>query len=204
MSAPLLHASAADSLGLAASLRVTGALLLAIAGSVSLVLQRAPAARTAGFVPAMLDGHAPRGGSASRGGSLRTVSAIRSGRWTIESNATAAGLILALGLVLSLLTFPTACRCGAALPHEHVLFELPGHHHAGHSTASGSTTDGARDYNGPVLRASEGWTAIGQPLTVAVQLSFYPPLRLLQATLPTSDVLPGGLAVAPDPLPPRA
>lgn len=112
-------------------------------------------------------------------------------------------LILALGLVLGLLTFPTTCRCGAELPHEHVLFELPGHHHDGQSTASDSTTDDARDYDGPVLRASDGWAAIGQPVTVAVQLLASPLLRSLRSILPFTDVLPDGLVVTPDPPPPR-
>lgn len=114
-----------------------------------------------------------------------------------------ARLILALGLVLSLLTFPTFCRCGAALPHEHVLFELPGHYHDGQSTASDSTTGDARDYDGPVLRASDGWAAMGQPLTAAAQLFSSPLLRSLRSILPFTDVLPDGLIVTPDPPPPR-
>ncbi len=203
MSPRLLHAGTAESLGLAASPHVTVVLLLAIAGGFYLVLRRPQGVRTAGFVLAMLDGRVPRGGGARRGGSPRTVSGIRPGRWAIGSNATAAGLILALGLGVSLLTFPTACRCGADLPHEHALFELPGHHHDGQSMANDSTTGDARDYDGPVLRASDGSTAIGQPLIAAVHLFFYPPLRLLQAALSISDVFPGGLAVVPDPPPPR-
>lgn len=113
-------------------------------------------------------------------------------------------LILALGLVLGLLTFPTACRCGADLPHEHALFVLPGHHHGGQSTASASSAGSASDYDGPVLRAPDGPAAIGQPVTLAVQLLAYLLLRLLRSTLLFSDVLPDGLAIVPDPPPPRA
>lgn len=112
-------------------------------------------------------------------------------------------LVLALGLVLSLLTFPTTCRCGAELPHEHVLFALPGHHHSGQSTASDSITGDARDYDGPVLRASDGWAAIGQPVIVAVQLLAFRLLRSLRLILPFADILPDGLVVTPDPPPPR-
>jgi hypothetical protein len=132
------------------------------------------------------------------------VLVIRDAWRALSGNAAAARLILALGLVLGLLTFPTACRCGADLPHEHALFELPGHHHGGQSTANASDAGSASDYDGPVLRVPDGSAAIGQPVTLAVQLLAYPLLRLLRSALPFSDVLPDGLAIAPDPPPPRA
>ncbi|GBD17922.1 hypothetical protein HRbin27_00410 [bacterium HR27] len=38
-------------------------------------------------------------------------------------------LVTCFGLLL----FPTECTCGAAEPHPHVLFALPGHHHGQHT-----------------------------------------------------------------------
>ncbi len=43
--------------------------------------------------------------------------------------ATALSLTLLAGALLSAVLVPTQCACGAAVPHPHALFELPGHHH---------------------------------------------------------------------------
>ncbi len=199
-----LHIGILDGQGHAAGPRYAVTLLSAVVGLVSRVLRRPQDACIVVSFPGVLDGYAARAERAARGGSLRAISPARCAQRTLADNATAARLILALGLVLGLLTFPTACRCGADLPHEHALFQLPGHHHGGHSTASASSAGSASDYDGPVLRAPDGPAAIGQPVTLAVQLLAYPLLRLLRSTLPFSDVLPDGLAIVPDPPPPRA
>ncbi len=185
-----LHIGILDGQGHAAGPRYAVTLLSAVVGLVPRVLRRPQDACIVVSFPGVLDGYATRAERAARGGSLRAISAAR--------------LILALGLVLGLLTFPTACRCGADLPHEHALFQLPGHYHGGQSTASASSAGSASDYDGPVLRAPDGPAAIGQPVTLAVQLLAYPLLRLLRSTLLFSDVLPDGLAIVPDPPPPRA
>ena len=39
-------------------------------------------------------------------------------------------LLLPIALVGGLLTFPTICGCGEALPHDHALYILAGHNHA--------------------------------------------------------------------------
>lgn len=200
---PVLHVGTADSPGLAAGPQAMGALLTAVVAYALLVLRRPHAAASAGCVHLMLQGYGACIGRAHRGDSLRAVSATRNAQRPLAGSATAAWLILALGLVLGLLTFPTACRCGADLPHEHALFELSGHHHGGGSTAHAPGTGSAGDYDGLVLRVPDG-AAIGQPVTLAVQLLTYPLLRRRRPVLPSSDSLPDGLALVLDPPPPRA
>lgn len=200
---PLLHADILNNPGLAASPHATIALLLTIAGSFSLVLRRPQDVRTAVVAPASYRRYAARVESAGRGHGTRASSQTCSCRRMLGRNATGTGLILALALVLSLLSFPTSCRCGAALPHEHALFELPGHNHRGQPAAGTVGTTDARDYNGPVLRSAEGSGAIGQPATAVVQLLPYPLLRLLQVPLFSSVIAPDGLVLVLDPPPPR-
>ncbi|MCM8747793.1 hypothetical protein NET02_01380 [Thermomicrobiaceae bacterium CFH 74404] len=200
---PLLHVDIANSPGLAASPHVTITLLLTIAGSIYLVLRRPQGALTAGVVPASYRAGAACVESADRGRAMRVSSFTCSSWRMLGRNATGAGLVLALALVLSLLSFPTSCRCGASLPHEHVLFDLPGHYHRGHPAAGTVGTTDANDYNGPLLRAAEGSGAIGQPATAVVQLLSYPLLRVLQVPLFSSVIAPDGLVLVPDSPPPR-
>jgi hypothetical protein len=116
----------------------------------------------------------------------------------------AAGLSLTLLLVLGLMTFPTTCRCGADLPHQHGLFELPGHHHGDAAPLVGYGTSGNHDLERPVVRAPEGSGANTQVSAATVQSLSYPPVRWPQRSPLSSSLVPDGRSVVPDPPPPRA
>jgi hypothetical protein len=68
----------------------------------------------------------------------QTVRQARAGSWMLGAiwhaiwswGAIISAACLPAALVAGLLTFPTACACGDALPHEHALFALADHRHA--------------------------------------------------------------------------
>jgi hypothetical protein len=71
-------------------------------------------------------------------------------------------LLVPLGLTAGLLTFPTVCACGEALPHDHALFTLAGHQHAAHAHAHGAT---AQLPDAPAQTAHAHGVALEAPTT---------------------------------------
>jgi len=89
--------------------------------------------------------------------------------------ATNAALSLVLVTCFGLLLFPTECTCGAAEPHPHALFMLPGHHHGTHAPASTASSD-----QKPLLAAVPSGphgSLLASAVLPAVMLVFFPLLR---------------------------
>ncbi|HYI15034.1 MAG TPA: hypothetical protein VEX37_06565 [Thermomicrobiales bacterium] len=111
--------------------------------------------------------------------------------------------IIPTALVAGMLSFPTTCQCGADRPHEHSIFEMPGHHHGEQRTTHGgpdielirASTDGVTVQT-PTGGATPSLAAVR---AVASHLGDLP-----RASLPNdATLIPDGLQSVPDVPPPE-
>jgi hypothetical protein len=98
--------------------------------------------------------------------------------------------IVPTALVAGMLSFPTTCQCGTDHPHEHSIFEMPGHHHGDTRRSS----DGDRD----LVRAGMDGATVQSPAGAAT-----PALSAVQTAAQALQPLPraalvAGAALAPD------
>ena len=189
----LVFLAEVDHLELATRVRAVLTSLSALIASVVVDQQPGRASPVAGT-----DGVPGRRQGSSAGATLR-----RCLRWNAR-DVDLVRLPLALVLVLGLLTFPTTCRCGADLPHQHGLFELPMHHHGSTSPVTARSAGDVGDGEGPVLRAPGARAADSQPSMAALQLVISLLLRCAAAPCVPFSLMPSGVVVVPDPPPPRA
>jgi len=102
------------------------------------------------------------------------------------------------GAALAATFVPTTCTCGAAAPHPHALFELPGHYH-GPLTEHSSTSDLP---DGPVVTApSIPFTFGTLVLAVVAILAFQFSVGRSPSFL--TDTIPPGVVHRPPTRPPR-
>jgi len=115
-------------------------------------------------------------------------------------------VVLTFALLCGLLTFPTTCQCGDALPHPHVLFLLPNHYHGGPlaAPAAGHQVHGPlATASGPQLQAPAVTPAFGEALAAALALAWLLRRRDQLSVLFDSLLMGHGRSVTPDPPPPR-
>ncbi|MCX7622443.1 MAG: hypothetical protein N2Z82_01620 [Thermomicrobium sp.] len=98
---------------------------------------------------------------------------------------------------------PTDCVCGAELPHPHVLYELPGHHHDHeHGALPGYETDTS---TGPRLTLPPSTSSFGNGMPLALLVAWFGIVgwRSERRLLPAPIETPDGRALAPPDPPPR-
>jgi hypothetical protein len=91
--------------------------------------------------------------------------------------------IVPTALVAGMLSFPTTCQCGADHPHEHSIFEMPGHHHGDTRQSSGGDRE--------VVRAGVDGATVQAPTGTAT-----PSLSAVQTAAPALQPLPRAALVA--------
>jgi hypothetical protein len=111
--------------------------------------------------------------------------------------------IVPTALVAGMLSFPTTCQCGADQPHEHSIFEMPGHHHGDTREGSGGDREVVRaGVEGATVQASTGTAT---PALWAVQTTSPTLQPLPRAALGADAALrPDGHHSTPDVPPPQA
>lgn len=99
---------------------------------------------------------------------------------------------------------PTSCLCGADLPHPHLWFELPGHHH-GHSSSATADGSASREFpTGPSVNAPPPLVPFGSTMPIILFGLFLLNLALLrQSCREIRHARPTGRTVKPPVPPPR-
>ncbi|MBO9351526.1 MAG: hypothetical protein J7449_08600 [Thermomicrobium sp.] len=103
------------------------------------------------------------------------------------------------GAALAATVVPTTCTCGAAAPHPHTLFELPGHYHG--SPAEHASTSDLPD--GPVVTAPAMPFALGTLVPVVATAILTLQLGTRRSPLFVTGTIPPGVDHRPPIPPPR-
>jgi hypothetical protein len=109
--------------------------------------------------------------------------------------------IIPTALVAGMLSFPTACQCGADHSHGHSIFEMPGHYHGERPKESADREVARAGVDGATVQ-----TPIGNatPALAAVQTASTAQQPLPRASLVTgAEPMPAGLQLTPDVPPPQ-
>ena len=107
-------------------------------------------------------------------------------------------------IVAGLLSFPTTCQCGADYPHDHSIFDMPGHHHGNQPAAAGwpHTEFNHAGTDGVTVQTPAG---ANTPPLAAVQATLSHLHSVPQDSTPIDTVvIPDGLRTTPDVPPPQA